>query len=262
MSARNPAAAATATRQQPRSPEELLASMESLIREAKETFVTKEALENLLETFTARTEAAIQRVREWRQEYQQQQQQQPQRGAPGPAPAVMHEDRLLAEVPVALVEKTAEIIEDVIKNTRPGAKYTYDVVPRWPNRGPNGAAAGAAAAAGTSERGRTRRNGAETLLVDILISSSSRRSFASLGGELRRRHKIIIKDALTRAGVTLRQQRYPTFARLFEQRRQPRWENGVDITFINDAGNRVRWTEPWVTTDQPAAAAANPSAGA
>ena len=49
MSARNPAAAATATRQQPRSPEELLASMESLIREAKETFVTKEALENLLD---------------------------------------------------------------------------------------------------------------------------------------------------------------------------------------------------------------------
>ena len=43
-------------------------------------------------------------------------------------------------------------------------------------------AAPAAAAAGTSERGRTRRNGAETLLVDIFISSSSRRSFASLGG--------------------------------------------------------------------------------
>ncbi|GLC64993.1 hypothetical protein PLESTF_000233900 [Pleodorina starrii] len=85
----------------------------------------------------------------------------------------------------------------------------------------------------------------ETRLVDVYMMPSSRKSLATLGGELFRRHGIVVRDALTRAGVELRRQRYATYARLREEQKRPRWENGVDVSYVNQAGVRMLYTGPW-----------------
>ncbi|GLC33637.1 hypothetical protein PLESTB_000098400 [Pleodorina starrii] len=149
---------------------------------------------------------------------------------PPPPPLVLHPDRLLLEVPVACVADTAKIVEQTLATARPGARINFDVMPRTPK------------APATGGGGRARP---ETRLVDVYMMPSSRKSLATLGGELFRRHGIVVRDALTRAGVELRRQRYATYARLREEQKRPRWENGVDVSYVNQAGVRMLYTGPW-----------------
>ncbi|GIL84410.1 hypothetical protein Vretifemale_12960, partial [Volvox reticuliferus] len=106
---------------------------------------------------------------------------------------------------------------------------------------PNGA--GVAAAAGTNAEGRRPQTWAGYRLVDVFIMPGCQKTLASTGGELFRRYGIAVRDALTRAGVELCQQRYAMFACLREEQKRPRWENGVDVSYLNDAGVRVLWTD-------------------
>ncbi|GIL49102.1 hypothetical protein Vafri_5570 [Volvox africanus] len=96
-------------------------------------------------------------------------------------------------------------------------------------------------------QGRQPRTRAGYRLVDVYMAPGCRKTLASTGGKLFRRYGIAVRDALTRAGVELRQQRYATFARLREEQKRPRWESGTDVSYLNNAGVRVLWTD-WTGT--------------
>ncbi|GIL80430.1 hypothetical protein Vretifemale_9640 [Volvox reticuliferus] len=154
-------------------------------------------------------------------------------------PKRLHEDRLLLEVPEAKVPQAAELIGEALQVTHPGAKVNYDVIPRRPWQAPSGGTAPNTSP--TNMLGRQPKTRAGYRLVDVYMAPGCRKTIASTGGELYRRHGIAVRDALTRAGVELRQQRYSTFARLREEQKRPRWENGAEISYLNDAGVRVPW---------------------
>ncbi len=153
---------------------------------------------------------------------------------------VIHENKLLLEVSEEQASDPQRLKQEVTAVLQQkGTFVQFDMVVRAPKPQAQGAAA-PAAAAGAPGTGGNRR------LVDVLVQPSSRLAFAYKGKELRDALGVKVKDALTRTGVLLRQQRNATYGKLFQERKRPRWVNGVDISYVNDAGHRVLWNGPWV----------------
>ncbi|GIL71797.1 hypothetical protein Vretimale_767 [Volvox reticuliferus] len=75
--------------------------------------------------------------------------------------------------------------------------------------------------------------------TSYFVTLGCQKTLASTGGGLFRWYGITIWDALTRAGVEIRQQLFATFAHLREEQKHPYWENGADVRYLKDAGVRV-----------------------
>ncbi|GIL69554.1 hypothetical protein Vretimale_13640 [Volvox reticuliferus] len=166
-------------------------------------------------------------------------QQQGGKTASTTLPKRLHEDCLLLEVPEEKVPQAAELIGEALQITHPGTKVNYDIIPRRPWQAPSGGTAPNTSP--TNMLGWQPKTRASYRLVDVYMAPGCRKTLASTGGELYRRYGIAVRDTLTRAGVELHQQRYSTFARLIEEQKRSRWENGADIRYLNDAGVRVPW---------------------
>ena len=153
--------------------------------------------------------------------------------------------QLQALVPEELVQQVHRTISTTMEQERRGMFVTFDTVPRPPK--PH---QGAQGGAGTSDGNRQR---SALRLVDLHMAPGSRRALASLGRVLRERHGILIRDALTRAGVEARQRRGAVFAALRNEAQKPgakvrhvRWEEGIEITYLNERNGRVKmdFTKP------------------
>jgi hypothetical protein len=153
--------------------------------------------------------------------------------------------QLQALVPEELVQQVHRTISTTMEQERRGMTVFFDTVPRPPK--PH---QGAQGGAGTSDGNRQR---SALRLVDLHMAPGSRRALASLGRVLRERHGILIRDALTRAGVEARQRRGAVFAALRNEAQKPgakvrhvRWEEGIDITYLNERNGRVKmdFTKP------------------
>ena len=154
--------------------------------------------------------------------------------------------QLQALVPEALVQQVHHTIRTTMEQERRGMLVTFDTVPR-PPKPPPGAQGGVA---GVSDGNRQRP---PLRLVDLHMAPGSRRALASLGRVLRERHGILIRDALTRAGVEARQRRGAVFAALRNEASKPgakvrnvRWENGIEVTFLTERNVRAKldFTKP------------------
>ena len=83
-------------------------------------------------------------------------------------------------------------------------------------------------------------------LVDLLVHENAPRSVAAaLGKPLRDRYGIVVMDALTKAGVQLKQDRQPTFEKLKDDGKRPRWDRGVEIKVMGENGKYVPYTGPF-----------------
>ncbi|PNH00802.1 hypothetical protein TSOC_013359 [Tetrabaena socialis] len=97
-----------------------------------------------------------------------------------------------------------------------------------------------------------------------LYSRASRKSFVTLGKVLRERYGILVKDALTPAGVAMRKERGDEYGRLKAAGLHPRWEEGVEVTVLRNGRREPHVFAPRAPAGAPQqrAAAAVPSATA
>ena len=153
--------------------------------------------------------------------------------------------QLQALVPEELVQQVHRTISTTMEQERRGMTLFFDTVP-CPPKPHQGAQGGAGTSDGNRQRSALR-------LVDLHMAPGSRRALASLGRVLRERHGILIRDALTRAGVEARQRRGAVFAALRNEAQKPgakvrhvRWEEGIEITYLNERNGRVKmdFTKP------------------
>ncbi|KXZ41477.1 hypothetical protein GPECTOR_445g331 [Gonium pectorale] len=161
----------------------------------------------------------------------------------------MHPDKLLLRVPTRLTLSQAgsggrteleEILAKTLEEKLPRNRVRYELAFRKPKVGVQGAAA---AAPETPLQGGGRQGSDEKEIVDMFVHPQQRKTIAAALGKSLGDKGIIVMDALTKAGVELKGKRAKAFALFKTRRQQPRWEQGVQFTYVDDHGERKVYRE-------------------